>query len=171
MQGQGLEISPQKSLRTRTTINITLDNIPLEATKLSTDGTMDISDTVKLAYRKGVGVKTCHIPIQDQGTTSRFQLPFTTRIRPSMLQHRRPIPIVLSVCLPRCVLWPNGARQVCSVYTSRIGMLRRHFVRCHFPPPQVHPNPNHESGRIGDHNLTLELQSKATDRAKLCFGG
>ena len=28
----------------------------------------------------------------------------------------------LSVCLPRCVLWQNGARYAYSVYISRIGM-------------------------------------------------
>ena len=40
-----------------------------------------------------------------------------------------------SVCLPRCVLCPNGARQAYSVYRSRIGRLSRHLDWYHFRPP------------------------------------
>ena len=31
------------------------------------------------------------------------------------------------ICVPRCVLWHNGATLVYDVYTSRFGIWRRHF--------------------------------------------
>ena len=40
-----------------------------------------------------------------------------------------------SVCLPRCVLWPNGARWTYSVYRRRIGIWGRDFGWYHFRPP------------------------------------
>ena len=42
----------------------------------------------------------------------------------------------LSVCLLRCVLWPNNGRQTYGVYRSRIGMWGRDFDCYHFRPPR-----------------------------------
>ena len=45
-------------------------------------------------------------------------------------------PAMLLYSLPRCVLWPNGARWAYSVYRSRIRIWVRHFDWYHFRPIQ-----------------------------------
>ena len=79
-----------------------------------------------------------------------------------------------SLCLQRCVLWPNGAGQAYNVYRSQIGMWGRHFDWYHFRPPlsQVHPNPpNGGGGDMGGHNLTLEFRSNGGRWTKTLFCG
>ena len=40
-----------------------------------------------------------------------------------------------SLCLPRCVMWQNGARYAYVVFRSRIWMRSRHFDWYNFRPP------------------------------------
>ena len=62
-----------------------------------------------------------------------------------------------SVCLPRCVLWPNVARLAYSVPRSRIGMWERHFDWYHFRPLRSTLT-SKTRGRIGAGELNLPLK-------------
>ena len=59
------------------------------------------------------------------------------------------------VRLPRCVLWPNGARYAFSVYRSWIGMWERDFDWYNYRPPRFTLSPN--GGRIEGSKLDIEI--------------
>ena len=68
------------------------------------------------------------------------------------------------VCLPRCVLWPNGARYAYSVYISWIRMWGRDFDWCQFRPRRSTLTP-----QIGVTTWHWNCGQTVADRAKLCI--